>query len=54
MIPIRVKFDPRYQQFQLIESYNGHLFEDGDDYCLVPDNPNSHFGTDDDDIRLMD
>ena len=29
MISIRVKFDPRCQQFQLIESYNGHLFEEG-------------------------
>ena len=41
MIPIRVKFDKYTQQFQLIEPYHGHLFEDGEDYCLVPDHPDS-------------
>ncbi len=37
MIPIRVKFDARYQHFKLVEEYKGHLFEDGEDYCLVTD-----------------
>ena len=37
MIPIQVKFDARYQQFKLVEEYKGHLFEDGEDYCLVTD-----------------
>ena len=37
MISIRVKFDARYQQFKLVEEYKGHLFEDGEDYCLVTD-----------------
>jgi hypothetical protein len=40
MIPIRVKFDRNNQQFKLVEDYKGHLFEDGDDYCLVMDKPN--------------
>ncbi len=41
MIPIRVRFDRNNQQFELIEDYKGHLFEDGEDYCLVLDKPNS-------------
>ena len=41
MIPIRVKFDERHQSLKLIESYNGPLFEDGEDYCLILDNPES-------------
>lgn len=39
MIPIRVKFDGRYQSFQLVESYTGLDLEGGEEYCLVPDSP---------------
>jgi hypothetical protein len=39
MVPIRVKFDGRYQSFQLVESYSGLEFEEGEEYCLVPDSP---------------
>jgi hypothetical protein len=49
MVPIRVKFDGRYQTFQLVESYTGLDLEDGEAYCLVPDSPRSEIF--DDDIR---
>ena len=46
MIQIRVKFDETHQSLKLIESYNGPLFEDGEDYCLIFDNPESISDTD--------
>jgi hypothetical protein len=46
MVPIRVKFDGRHESVQLIESYNGPLFEDGEDYCLILDDSDSDVDND--------
>ena len=56
MVPIRLKFDPRYQQVKLVESYDG-LFFDDDGYCIVSDSPGVDFGTDNfniDEIEVTD
>ena len=60
MIPIRIKFDARYQQFKLEEFPDGFLleggeyeegkFEEGEDYYLVTEDPSIDLGAEDFDL----
>ena len=67
MIPIRIKFDGRYQQVKLEEYPDGYMFgygefEEGEDYYLLTEDPSIDIAVEDfdlvtdafDDISLID
>ncbi len=54
MLPIRIKFDPRYQQVKLEEYADDYLFEDGEDYYLFAEDPSIDLGVEDLDLGTDD
>ena len=60
MIPIRIKFDARYQQFKLEEYPDSYMleggdfeageFEEGEDYYLVTEDPSIDIAAEDFDL----
>ena len=54
MVPIRVKFDVRYQKVKLEEDPDTYIFEDVEDDYLGSDDPGIDLGIEDGDIEIED